>query len=138
MKKLFLAIFIVILLSALAGSINVRSVSAGTAGEQFNAGLGATAGKMGYDNVNPGSSGTVLNQKIGRIVQAVLASVGVVFLILAIYGGYTWMLSRGNEQQATKAKNILVNAIIGLLIVLSAYAITTMMVHFWRQAADTA
>lgn len=138
MKKLFLAIFIVILLSALAGSINARNVSAGTAGEQFNAGLGATAGKMGYDNVNPGSSGTVLNQKIGRIVQAVLASVGVVFLILAIYGGYTWMLSRGNEQQATKAKNILVNAIIGLLIVLSAYAITTMMVHFWRQAADTA
>ena len=41
-----------------------------------------------------------------------------------IYGGFIWMNSRGNEQDVEKAKNIIRNSIIGLLIVIAAYAIT--------------
>jgi hypothetical protein len=36
-----------------------------------------------------------------------------------------WMFSMGNEQTATKAKNIIIAAVIGLVIVLMAYAITS-------------
>jgi cbb3-type cytochrome oxidase subunit 3 len=65
-----------------------------------------------------------LPQIIGRIVGAGLAFLGVVFLLLMIYGGFIWMLARGNEQEVEKAKNLIQAAVIGLMIVLSAYAIT--------------
>lgn len=62
---------------------------------------------------------------IGKIVGALLAFLGIAFFILIIYGGYTWMFSMGNEQDSGKAKNIIIAAIIGLFIVLMAYAITS-------------
>jgi len=44
--------------------------------------------------------------------------------MLVIYGGFLWMTARGNEQQVTKAKDLIISAVIGLVIVLAAYAIT--------------
>lgn len=61
---------------------------------------------------------------IGKIVGAALAFVGVLFFLLMIYGGFTWMMARGNEQDVTKAKDLIIAAVIGLAIVLAAYAIT--------------
>jgi len=48
-----------------------------------------------------------------------------------IYAGYLWMLARGNEQEVEKAKNIIIYAVIGLVVVLSAYAITRLMAKFY-------
>lgn len=67
---------------------------------------------------------TDLSTQIGTIVGAVLAFVGVIFLILMIYGGFLWMTAGGNDQQVEKAKNLITAAIIGLVIVFAAYAIT--------------
>ena len=53
-----------------------------------------------------------------------MSFVGVAFLILMIYGGILWMTSQGNDTQIKKAKGILINGIIGLVIVIFAYAIT--------------
>jgi len=54
-----------------------------------------------------------------------LSFLGAIFLILMIYGGVLWMTAAGNDQQIGKARTLIVAAIIGLLIVLSAYAITS-------------
>ena len=62
--------------------------------------------------------------EIGKVIGAILAFIGVLFFGLMIYGGFTWMLARGNEQEITKAKDLIISAIIGLIVVLSAYAIT--------------
>ena len=62
---------------------------------------------------------------IGTIVGTILSLLGVIFSVLIIYGGFIWMLAGGNEQNVEKAKNILTQAIIGLVIVLMAYAITS-------------
>jgi hypothetical protein len=64
-------------------------------------------------------------QITGTVVGAVLSLLGVIFFLLVIYGGLRWMLAQGNEQEVEKAKQILIAAVIGLVIVLSAYAITT-------------
>ena len=61
---------------------------------------------------------------IGRIVGVALSFVGLAFFILMIYGGFVWMFARGNDQDVQKAKDIIQSAIIGLIIVLAAYAIT--------------
>jgi len=79
---------------------------------------------------NSGPAGTVLESinspedKITSIIGTILSFVGVAFLILMIYGGILWMTSRGNATQIDKAKGILINGIIGLVIVIFAYAIT--------------
>ncbi|MEK7508919.1 MAG: hypothetical protein AAB568_03655 [Patescibacteria group bacterium] len=66
-----------------------------------------------------------LQGKIGTITGALLSLVGVLFFLLALYGGILWMTARGEESQATKAKGIIVDAVIGLAIVSAAYIITS-------------
>lgn len=61
---------------------------------------------------------------ISQVITTALEFVGVIFLILAIYAGYTWMTARGEEEKVTKAKDTLTAAIIGLVIVVAAYAIS--------------
>lgn len=63
---------------------------------------------------------------IGSAVGVILNFVGVIFLILMIYGGFMWMTAAGNDEQIGKAQKIIASAIIGLIIVASAYAITTL------------
>ena len=60
-----------------------------------------------------------------QIVQWVLSFIGVIFLGLMIYGGFVWMTSNGNQESIGKAQKTVVAAIVGLIIILSAYAITT-------------
>jgi len=56
---------------------------------------------------------------------------GVIFLILAIYGGFKWMTAAGNEESVEKAKKTITNAILGLVIVLAAYAIVKFIVEIF-------
>jgi hypothetical protein len=61
---------------------------------------------------------------LGKTVGTALSFIGVIFMLLMIYGGFTWMVARGNEQEVGKAKEIITGAVIGLVIVMLAYAIT--------------
>jgi cbb3-type cytochrome oxidase subunit 3 len=79
-------------------------------------------------------AGQFLSTKVGQIVGAILSFIGVILLILVIYAGILWMTAAGNEKKTEQAKDILVSAIIGLIIVLSAYAITA---FIGRQLTDT-
>ena len=67
---------------------------------------------------------TFLSTRLGSIIGTLLSFLGVIFMVLVIYAGVLWMTARGAEAQVDKAKDILVNAIIGLILVLAAYAIT--------------
>jgi hypothetical protein len=81
--------------------------------------LGSAGVNAGYtpDDNNPLSM-------VSIIITILLSLVGVIFLVLMIYGGINWMTAGGNEAQVKAAQNILSKAVIGLVIVLSAYAIT--------------
>ncbi len=61
---------------------------------------------------------------IGVLLNSLLSLVGVVFLVIIVYGGFLWMTARGNEQQVDKAKNLITSAVIGLIIIAGGYAIT--------------
>jgi hypothetical protein len=80
-------------------------------------GLGTAAGIAGLRGLD-------IPTLIGKIIQIVLSFVGVIFFILIIYAGFLWMTAGGNEEQVTKAKKLITSAAVGLIIVISAYAIT--------------
>lgn len=55
---------------------------------------------------------------IFRLIQYLLAFLGVAAMFVILYGGYTWMTAAGNEEKVKKGKTILQTAIIGLVIVI--------------------
>lgn len=61
---------------------------------------------------------------VALIIRVVLSLLGIVFLVLLVLGGYQWMTAGGDEKQVEGAMARIKTAIIGLVIVLSAYAIT--------------
>lgn len=61
---------------------------------------------------------------IATAIEAFLGVLGITFIILIILAGYNWMTAGGNEDKVTKAKDTIKRAIIGLIITVSAYAIT--------------
>jgi hypothetical protein len=86
--------------------------------------LGEAAGAQGAGYAAPKSPSII----IGTIINDVLIFLGVIFLILTIYGGFLWMTAGGNEETLKKAKKWIINAVIGLIIVLAAYSITSFVV----------
>ncbi|MCX6795525.1 MAG: hypothetical protein NT165_02240 [Candidatus Falkowbacteria bacterium] len=66
---------------------------------------------------------------VGSIIQTVLQFLGVAFLGLVIYGGIIWMTGSGNEDNVKRAKKIITAAVIGLVIVVLAYAISTFVIQ---------
>lgn len=83
-------------------------------------GLSRTAGAAGLD-----TSTRDIPTIIGNIIGTGLSLVGIAFFILTLYGGFLWMTAHGNDDQIKRALKIITAAIIGLIIVMASYAITT-------------
>ena len=66
------------------------------------------------------------NGVFSRLTNTILLIVGLISVIMLVYGGLRYILSGGDSKKVTDAKNTILYAIIGLIISLLAYAI----VHF--------
>ena len=75
--------------------------------------------KAGFATGPQNSIGNV----VALVINAILSLVGVIFLAQMIYGGYLWMTARGNDEQVEKARNLIQQSIIGIIIMIAAYAI---------------
>lgn len=59
----------------------------------------------------------------GQIISVVLGLLGVIFLVIIVNAGYGWMMAQGDATKITKSKDEIWRAVIGLLIIVGAYAI---------------
>jgi len=117
-KKLFSTVpFIVILILAAIFVLPVMALAANQALDKLSE-VGADSGP--YEQVTEESG---VSNIAGAVIQAALALIGVIFLALMLYAGYHWMTARGEEEKVEKAKDTITRAIIGLIIVVGAYAI---------------
>lgn len=64
---------------------------------------------------------------IGKIINAALGIVGSLALAMFIYGGFTCMLSAGNNIRVQKGKRTLIWAVLGLAVIFLAYALVRFM-----------
>lgn len=62
---------------------------------------------------------------IGLVLTGFFSLLGIITMGLIFYSGFVWMTARGNEAKVTKAKENLTNALIGLLLIVGGYALTT-------------
>ncbi len=77
----------------------------------------------GSGKVNPGKKAPKLSSFIRNTLQTAVQLIGVGAVIMLIYGGYKYVSSVGDSNKVGEAKNIIRNAIIGLIIVLLSFAI---------------
>lgn len=62
---------------------------------------------------------------ISTIFTVVIVVASAIFVILLLIGGIQYLTAAGNEEATTKAKRLLVDAVVGLIIVLAAWALGT-------------
>lgn len=84
----------------------------------------ATEAKLVASDYTTQSAESLAAAKIGSILQALFTLLGLIFLVLVIFGGVTYMTSGGDPGKAKKAKGYILNAVIGLILMGLAYAIT--------------
>ncbi len=58
-----------------------------------------------------------------NVVKWALGFVSLVAVSYLIYGGYLWLTAAGNEQRVEKAKQVILQAVIGIVIIILAWAI---------------
>jgi len=114
--------------SFLLAGILIFTAAPALAAPNINALTSKVADKAGYDKSD--ADPLALSKRVGGIIKIAMTMVGTLFLALTVYAGFLWMTASGNEEQVTKATNILKMAIIGLVITLAAYGITTFVVGY--------
>ena len=83
-----------------------------------SAGIGAARGDNTPSNLVNGDSSI-----IKRAINIMLFTVGVLSVVMLIFGGFRYVISGGKKESVTNAKNTILYAIVGLLVAVFAYAI---------------
>jgi len=65
---------------------------------------------------------------IGRLIKAVLGTIGAFALLMFVYGGYLMLMSGGKSEEINKGKNVLVWAVIGLAVTLGSYSLASFVI----------
>jgi cbb3-type cytochrome oxidase subunit 3 len=91
----------------------------------FGGGLNA----IGEQVYGESAENTDLQALVLMLVPAFLSLLATIFLIIMLYAGFRWMYAGGKQEQIDDAKKWIRNSIIGLAIVLAAYAITSFVIN---------
>ncbi len=59
----------------------------------------------------------------GSVINIMLGFLGIIALVIILLGGFKWMTAAGNEDKVAEAKKLIGAGIIGLVVILAAYAI---------------
>lgn len=100
------AIFLLVNNSAFAASIN--------------------AGFSYVENAHLGN--TDPRDMIVNLVKVAFTFLGIIAVVIFMYGGWLWMSSAGDQSKVDKAKEVLKGAIIGLIIIFASYGIVAFVI----------
>ncbi len=87
-------------------------------------------GSLGLGNAD-------LKTTVMNIISYVLGLLGLIAVVMVLYGGFTWMTAGGNEDKIDTAKQIISSAAVGLVIILIAWAIVTFVVGTARNVTGS-
>lgn len=122
-NKIITKLIIIVLFIFGFAFLNGQSVFARSL-QDATGGLGTVAEGAGV------SDKVEVEEVVSNVIKTGLNIIGLLFFGLMFYGGFNWMSARGNESQIEKSKNTIIAAVIGLVVVLAAYAITALVGTF--------
>jgi len=115
MKRYRKTLVAAVLSLAVAVAAVVMPIALPSASAQFKSGLDAARTQE--------MSTKPISTTIGEVVNIFLYFVGAVAVIVVIWGGFQYITSSGDSQKATTAKNTIMYAVIGIVVVVMSYAI---------------
>lgn len=66
---------------------------------------------------------------IAGIIGVIFGFLGIIMVVFIIYGGWLWMTSAGDSAKVDKAKKLIINAIIGIVIVIASWSIASYIIN---------
>lgn len=76
-----------------------------------------------------GLTSTDIRITIANIIRTAMGLLGIIAVLIVLYGGFKWMTAQGDTKAVDEAKKVLIAGIIGLIIIVSAYAIATFVIN---------
>lgn len=121
-QKLFIGIFLAILV---AGYLVLPKIC--WAQTDIQEGLELAGEETGLGSEDP-------RIVVARIIRVFLGFLGIVAIAIVLYGGFLYMISGGADQKVDKAKKWLSNGLIGLIIILTSFAVTSYIINRLAEA----
>ena len=72
-----------------------------------------------------------------RIINVALGLLGIIAVVIILAGGFKWMTAGGNEDKVAEARKLIFAGIIGLAIILSAWAIARFVIENLATATNS-
>ncbi|MFA5022172.1 MAG: hypothetical protein WC508_03775 [Patescibacteria group bacterium] len=69
-----------------------------------------------------------IREGIMAVIRILLGFLGIIAIVIMLYGGFVWLISAGNEEKVGQAKKIITAGVIGLVIIFVSYALATFVV----------
>lgn len=70
-----------------------------------------------------------LKETVVNIITFVLGLLGLIAVIMILYGGFIWLTAGGNEDKVDSAKKIISAAAVGLVVILISWAIVQFVIN---------
>ena len=115
-KTLVLTISLLVIVPCLFLVLPVQAID-------FGLETAANIGLPGDPTLDPQSAAVT-------IVQYLMTFLGIIAVIVMLWGGFQWLTAGGNESRVESAKKTIIAGIIGLIVVVAAYAIVTIVIGF--------
>ena len=96
---------------------------------------------FGVEQVQSGLGGSLGNKSliatITSVINVALGLLGVIAVVIILIGGFKWMTAGGNEDKVAEARKLIFAGIIGLAIILAAWAIAKFVITSLSQATGS-
>ena len=84
-----------------------------------------------------GLGNTDIRITIARIIRVAMSLLGIISVVIVLFGGFIWMTAGGNDEKIGEAKKWIFGGVIGLAIILSAFAISSFVINSLVNATAT-
>ncbi len=73
---------------------------------------------------------------VAQIINTAMSILGIIAVVIILMGGFKWMTSMGNEDKVGEAKQLMGAGVIGLVIILAAWGLSTFILNSLMQATQ--
>ena len=68
------------------------------------------------------------------IIRYLMTFLGLIAVVVILLGGFKWLTAAGNEDKIAEAKKTIIAGVIGLVIILAAFAIVTFVIQITQNS----
>jgi len=125
-KAAFITSFAMVVMPALMAAIPASALTAGDVG----LGEDDAVTSIGLGNESP-------EKMAVNVIKIILGFLGLIAVVIILIGGFKWMTAGGNDDKVGEAKKLITAGLIGLVIILSAFGISSFVISNLLTATGT-